>query len=63
MTVSKINFQSGNQWNNNHQAKLVKLRIKSTDCFPPMTVAAASGEGWEGKAMGMINQFVKDSGC
>ncbi|WP_406242904.1 MerR family transcriptional regulator [Tissierella carlieri] len=68
LTVSKINFKEAKSMEqlNHASEKLSKLEDKDVRIvyLPPMTVAAAyaSGEGCEGKAMGMINQFVKDSG-
>ena len=68
LTVSKINFKGEKSMEQLKQAseKLSKLEDKDVRIvyLPPMTVAAAyaSGEGCEGKALNMINQFVKDSG-
>lgn len=68
LTVSKINFKEERSMEqlNHASEKLSKLEDKDVRIvyLPPMTVAAAyaSGEGCEGKAMDMINQFVKDSG-
>ena len=68
LTVSKINFKEEKSMEQLNQAneKLSKLEDKDVRIIylPPMTVAAAyaSGDGCEGKALSMINQFVKDSG-
>ncbi|WMM25308.1 effector binding domain-containing protein [Tissierella sp. MB52-C2] len=68
LTVSKINFKEEKSMEqlNHASEKLSKLEDKDVRIvyLPPMTVAAAyaSGEGCEGKAMDMINQFIKDSG-
>ena len=68
LTVSKINFKEEKSMEQLNQAseKLSKMEDKDVRIvyLPPMTVAAAyaSGEDCEGKALDMINQFVKDSG-
>lgn len=67
LTISKINFKEEKSMDELNKAsqKLSKLEDKDVRIvyLPPMTVAAAyaSGEGCEGKALDMINQFVKDS--
>lgn len=67
LTVSKNNFKEEGSMEQLNIAteKLNKLEDKDIRIvyLPPMTVAAAcaSGEGCEGKALDMINQFVKDS--
>jgi DNA-binding transcriptional MerR regulator len=68
LTVSKINFKEEKSMEqlNNASEKLSKLEDKDVRIvyLPPMTVAAAyaSGEDCEGKAAGMIKQFVNESG-
>ncbi|GMQ60705.1 effector binding domain-containing protein [Vallitalea sediminicola] len=68
LTVSKINFKKERKMEELKQAseKLSKIEDKDVRIvyLPPMTVAAAyaSGKDCEGKALDMINQFVKDSG-
>ena len=68
LTVSKINFKEDKSMEQLNQAseKLSKLEDKDVRIvyLPPMTIAAAyaSGEGCEGIALKLINQFVKDSG-
>ncbi len=68
LTVSKINFKEEKSMEQLNQAseKLSKFEDKDVRIvfLPPMTVAAAyaSGEDCEGKAAGMIRQFVKESG-
>ncbi len=68
LTISKINFKEAKSMEQLNQAseKLSKMEDKDVRIvyLPPMTVAAAyaSGEDCEGKALDMINQFVKDSG-
>ena len=68
LTVSKINFKEEKSMEQLNQAseKLSKMEDKDVRIvyLPPMTVAAAyaSGEGCEGKALDLINQFVKESG-
>ncbi len=67
LTVTKINFKEERSMEDLNKAskKLSKLEDKDVRIvyLPPMTVAAAyaSGKDCEGKAIGMINQFVKDS--
>ncbi|MDF2801849.1 MAG: MerR family transcriptional regulator [Anaerocolumna sp.] len=67
LTVSKINFKEEKSMEQLNLAseKLSKMEDKDVRIVyvPPMTVAAAyaSGEDCEGKALNMINQFVKES--
>lgn len=68
LTVSKINFKEEKSMEQLNQASEKLSRFEDKDVrivyLPPMTVAAAyaSGEDCEGKAAGMIRQFVKESG-
>lgn len=68
LTVSKINFKEEKSMEQLNQANEKLSRFEDKDVrivyLPPMTVAAAyaSGEDCEGKAAGMIRQFVKESG-
>lgn len=63
LTVSKINFREEKSMSELNQAsgKLTKLTDVRIVYLPPMTIAAASatGEGCEGVALGMIDQFVR----
>lgn len=67
LTVTKIKFQEEKSMEQLNQAseKLSKMEDKDVRIvyLPPMTVAAAyaAGEDCEGKALSMINRFVKES--
>ena len=67
LTVSKINFKDEKpiEQLNMASSKLSKLEDRDVRIvyLPPMSVAAAraSGEGCEGRALDMVNQFVKAS--
>lgn len=68
LTVSKINFKEERSMEQLNKASESLNKLEDKDVrivyLPPMTVAAAyaSGEDCEGKAAGMIKQFVKESG-
>lgn len=68
LTVSKIKFKEEKSMEELNKADEKLNRMEDKDVrivyLPPMTVAAAyaSGEGCEGKAAGMISQFVEEGG-
>jgi len=68
LTVSKIKFKEEKSMEQLNQANVKLSKIEDKDVriiyLPPMTVAAAyaSGENSEGKAMEIIDQFVKGQG-
>lgn len=68
LTVSKIKFKEEKSMEELNKADEKLNRLEDKDVrivyLPPMTVAAAyaSGEGSEGKAAGMISQFVEEGG-
>ena len=65
LTVSKISFKEAKSMDELNQAneKLTKLTDVRIIYLPPMTLAAASatGENCEGKALGIIDRFVREN--